>query len=864
MGLLFNSCSTKKNTWLSRNYHQLTTHYNGWFYANEIINESVDKVKKAYKDDFEKILPLYIHGTIEDGKKMTPDMEKAFKKLSTCIGRHDMLIKDVQHNPWVFDCFILVGKTHFYKHDYFAGLEAFEYVSARNKKKPIRYEAMMWMLRTYNETGLFSSSQGLIDMLAEDKKIPKKYLKEYLALVADFHIKTENYKAASKALTKAIALRKKSSERTRFMYILAQLYQRQNNDDMAYEYFERTLKNGPPNEMAFNAKMNMATSFTAGKGKKDVKKVLAKMLKDEKYIDFKDQLYFALAKIYFKENNRAEEEKCLVQSVALSKKNNRQKGVSAQRLGELYLEQSKFELAEAYYDTAAASLPKDYYDYVNVMVKKNNLNNLIKYKRTITEQDSLLKIANMGEKEREQFVEKMIEKLKEKEEKEKEELERMQNSNQGIFTATQSENQQQPASGVAWYFYNPAMMGVGYADFQKKWGNRKLEDNWRRSVKPASNIEDPAAGGQPAADGSQAASGGGSNEEGTATFSNVKSKEYYLKNLPLSDSAKTASRDKVINAYYDMGLLYREQLNDNKHAAESFEELNKKYSGNKYELQCYYQLYRIYTLLDETALAEKFKNIILDKYGNTEYAMLIKNPEYGKDRDYKLNQAELFYQNTYESFSSGNYEECLSRCIAADSLYPKTKYKPMYDMLKALSKGKMEGKEVMLASLKEVSALHPSHKIKGRADELVVLLSGGKVEEKNDSAANKNSIYNFNPNSEHFLVLMIPLNRDLNLQKGKISDFNASKFQGTEFFVTDALFGKDKKMITVKQFENKDKALRYLEMFTEDKSITEGMSSNQYELFLISTENYLKLFKEQKTDDYKTFFDTHYIEKKVK
>ncbi|MEI6523265.1 MAG: tetratricopeptide repeat protein [Bacteroidota bacterium] len=855
--VVFTSCSTKKNTWVSRNFHILTTHYNGWFYANEIINESVDKIQKANKDDYDKILPMYIYGSIDEAKTMTPDMEKAYKKISTCIGRHSMLIKDKQHNPWINDCFILVGKTNFYKHDYFAGLESFEYVANRNKKKPIRYPAMFWMLRTYNEMGLFSSAQGLIDLLADEKKMPKKYKKDFHALVADFYLKTGNLNAASKELTKAIALSKKSTEKTRFTYILAQVFQALEEDQLAYQFFSKVLKSGPSNEMAFQTKMNLATSFSAGNGKKDIKKVLNKMLKEAKYVDFKDQIYFALAKVHKKEGNNPEEIKCLIQSVALSSKNIKQKGISACRLGELYLDGSKYSLAEAYYDTAVTSLPKEYTGYTNIVLKKKSLSTLVGYLKTINNQDSLLKVANMSDFDRESYVEKMIEKLKEKELKDIEEAEKNQSKQEGIFTVTSTQDQN-TASGASWYFYNPGTLSLGFTEFQKKWGTRKLEDNWRRSVKSSSSEEQTIT--KDSKD-SALAKGETPTELVNGTPSQVKSKDFYLKQLPLSDSAKLSSKNKIIEAYYNMGLLYKEELNDNKHAAEAFENLIKKYPGNKYELTCYYQLYRIYLTADETDKSDKYKNILLDKYPNSEFSLLIKNPDYNKEREFKLNQAETFYQQTFFAFSESKFQDCIDRCVASDSLFPKSENKPKYALLKAMSSGSIGGKDKMIASLKEVVVNYPTHPVKKRAEELLAILLKQDGEVNNDSISK--SPYTEAAEEEHFFVLLFPIDKDMNDQKARISDFNSMNFESAELSQSDLIFGKDHKMITVKSFAGKGDALRYYDFFKTNKNVTEGLKENTYQFFVISASNYIVFYKLQKPEDYKVFFESKYLKSKI-
>jgi tetratricopeptide (TPR) repeat protein len=179
---------------------------------------------KNYKDNYEKILPIFTYTTLDEVKTATPEMEKIFKKASSVIQYHSMLIRDREYCAWIKNTYVLIGRTHFYKHDYFAGLEAFEYVINKNKKHPYRFEAMMWMLKTYNETGLFSSSQGLIDLITDEKTFPKKYQSDFNAIVADFYLKQEDFEKTTEHLEIAFQLCKKRKFKARYAYILAQLY----------------------------------------------------------------------------------------------------------------------------------------------------------------------------------------------------------------------------------------------------------------------------------------------------------------------------------------------------------------------------------------------------------------------------------------------------------------------------------------------------------------------------------------------------------------------------------------------------------------------------------------------------------------
>jgi tetratricopeptide (TPR) repeat protein len=238
---LFTSCGTKKNTWVNRNYHNLNARFNGYFNGNLALDEAVIAMENAYVDDYSKVLPIYTYGSPKDAKTAIPAMEKVFKKASFVINRHSMLIKGQEHCSWIDDTYLLIGKSHFYKHDYFAGVEVFEYIISQYKKEPTKYEALLWLIKTYNEIGAFSKSQGYIDLIKSDGAFPYRFNGELMAVTADFYSKQENYEQAAKFLNRAISYTKKKRHKARYTFILAQMYQRLKKYDLSRNAYGRVV-----------------------------------------------------------------------------------------------------------------------------------------------------------------------------------------------------------------------------------------------------------------------------------------------------------------------------------------------------------------------------------------------------------------------------------------------------------------------------------------------------------------------------------------------------------------------------------------------------------------------------------------------
>jgi TolA-binding protein len=614
--------------------------------------------------------------------------------------------------------------------------------------------------------------------------------------------------------------------------------------------------------MLFNARINRAKTFQASGSNdtKEIKRVLTKMLKDEKNKEFLDQIYYALAEIAFKEKNDSLAVKYLKFSAALSAGNTRQRGQSYLRLADIYFAKPDYHTSQAYYDSAVAFLPKDYRNYELIMNKKNSLTNLVKNIRTIMNEDSLQKVVKMDSVQRNKIIEEIIARVIEEEKKKEEEKQKQQSGtgNTGSFY-----NQQQSGFGSttttsgAWYFYNPAAMSLGLSDFYKKWGNRTLEDNWRRELKEkisAFNEDEPE----------QAQGGNGNKNE---TKDAKKTKEYYLKNLPFTADQQARSHEKILEAYYALGSIYKEQLQDYPRSSESFEELLKRYPVNKYLLNSYYQLYRLNLLLKNNTRAEYYKNKILKEHPQTEYAKIILNPEYNKEILAARSEVEKFYTETYALYESGNYSEVIARADRADSLYSKSPMAPKFAFLRALSIGKTGQAQEYENALHKIIISYPKDEVKAKAQELLDYLTRAKNAQSNngnsqDSLAQKIP-YAYKKDAQHFCMIIADIKKiDVSDLKNKISNFNGKYFSLETFTMQTLIYEAEKELIVVKSFASADKGMNYYTTLKDNKEVFEKVSSTDYSVSVISSDNYPLLYQRKNTTDYLKFFSENYINKK--
>jgi tetratricopeptide (TPR) repeat protein len=820
----------------------------------EAIKEGVVKLESSHVDDYSRILPIYKLSDEKAAKSIYPEMDKAFKKASLVIQRHSMMIKGTEYVKWIDDNYLAIGISHYYKRDYFAAIEVFDYIIKQYKKNEIRYDAMTWLIRTYNEAGIVSKAQLLIDMLDNDKKFPKRIRPDLDMAIADFYLKKEDYPMSAKYLEKAIPNIKKKKVKTRMYFVLAQLYQKSGINRKALTCFAEVVRLNPPYEMAFQAKIAQARSFDASAStKKDIKAQLMKMLKDKKNTEYFDQIYYALAEIAHKENNQEQAIRYLNRSLESSVDNPRQKALTYLLLADIYFAKPQYAAAQAYYDSCATVLPENYPDYQAIMTKRENLTGLITNLTTISREDSLQRIALMNEADRDKFIDKLIDKLvKEEQKKRAEEEARLAAvSNQPIM---QNNNSNDPSgggtqSGAVWYFYNQSAVSFGFAEFRKKWGDRKLEDHWRRSVKNQntfSGFDDEE--NEQEGDSAVAVSSGD-------PFEAIKNKENYLKDLPLTEALLQASTERIINAYFNAGSIYKEQLIDYQNAIKTFEEFVGRFPANEHLLPSYYQLYRCNLAIENQKRADHYKNILLSRYPNSEYAKIILNPDLAKATTASKSEIENFYQETYDKYLSGDFSTVLNNCMRADSVYAKSLYSARFSFLKALVIGRTQGINAYESALKELVILYPNDPVKDKAEEMLVYIQKIKPQEADTTAPSKFKIDN---TSEHNCMILVAKNTNMNDLKIAISDFNSIFFSTIELKAANLLFDDDFQLLVISGFSNKAKSMDYYSSIKENNDVLKK-AGNSAQFFAISLPNFNTFYTDRTILEYKDFFEKSYL-----
>jgi len=517
-----------------------------------------------------------------------------------------------------------------------------------------------------------------------------------------------------------------------------------------------------------------------------------------------------------------------------------------------------------------AFLPTTYDKYREIRVTSNNLNELVQYTDELELQDSLQALAKMSEKDRNKIIDDIIAEVVKQEQLEREQAQQDQ-INSMIFDQQRGNamNRVNAPSGGGWYFYNPAQLSFGKNEFTKKWGNRKNEDHWRRRNKSVMDFADDE-------DDEELADG---EEPKKNRIANNKSREYYLQDIPLTDSAMSMSHELIQEALLNMGRVYKDRFHDYVKAIEAYEELNKRYANNQYLLVSYYNLYLLNKLTKNSAQEQKYKDLVIQRFPETNYAKLLLNPNFVAELEQKRRQDEDLYIQVYDDFMAGKFAKVNSVATEFINENPDNVLKANFDFMRVLTVGRTKEQDVFKNALVVFMQNYADHELSEAArnileyygttdvDGLIADLQSRPAEDYTQSELERDSVevskpkeqFVYNDAEEHYYVIMLnPASLDVKRLSFEIRNFNIFNFSMRTFNVVNTTYDANTELITVRSFKNQRQSVNYSKMIANSEDVFSKLANVQYKVFVISIENFNKLQKQKNINDYMLFYNENY------
>jgi len=722
IAIVLSSCSTKKDAFLNRTYNSITTKYNILYNGNLAFQEGLDEINQKHKDNFWEQLvlepitfekaktsaisfgnPSFGKTTTTEDKKLTT-FDKAEEKAVKAIQLHSMNIRGRERNSQIDDAYLLLGKSRYYTQRFIPAIEAFNYIIVNYPYADLIHETRIWRAKTNIRLNNDKFAIETLKIVLKEKELEDKVKEEAHTALAIAYIKTDSIQQAIQQLTLATNTQVNKEQAARNLFVLGQIYNSENKKDSAVTVFQKLINfKKAPYKFKIYANIDLAKTATKDSLVATLVTKFKKLIKARENRKYLDALYYQLGILEEKRDSLHTALKYYRKALRVENEDNIQKTYTYEKLGNIAFDHSLFVQASSYYDSVLQISKKSTNKRIRKIRRKHkSLASLTKYEITLRANDSVLRIANLSNQEQKTFFEKHIAKLK----KADEQKAAAQLKNISFGSSFSGGSSVKASNKGKWYFYNTQSLNFGKSEFEKTWGNRPLEDNWRLSDKKTTTISSSV----------------------TQTTSKKDQKalpkyelKTYLEAIPKTKSELDSLTYHRNEALYYSGIIYKEQFTIIDLSISRFERLLKENPNKTLVLPTKYHLFQLYSVL-KSAKATKFKEQVIKEYPTSKYADILQNkPE--KQDEKKTTQTEAIYKELFYIYKEDKFSDVVSQII---ELAPEIKDSDLiakFELLKALAIGKYQSKEAYKKALEYVSFNYGNTTEGQRAKEIIKQLN---------------------------------------------------------------------------------------------------------------------------------------------
>ncbi len=854
------ACSSQRDTFTNRAFHNLTAHYNAYFLADTKIKEVENQVLENYKEDYTQVLPVFIpiDSTTIQGKKVS--LDSARELSSKAIDWHRI-------SKWVDDSYYLIGKIDYLQARTDDAKNAFRYVNSQSKDKNLRHKALISLLRLYIDQQAIEDANFTIDYLSKETEISSQNTFDLYKTLAYYYETRSDQNGVIGALDRAINYTSDKKERSRLYFILAQRYQREGIDALAFDYFQKSLEGNPPYERAFFATLyaQQVAELNATKDLKKVRNYYEGLYEDPKNKDLKDVVIFERALFEEKQNDIPLTLELLHQAAKETGSIPRLKGYIYQKLADIKFNQFKDYRATKYYlDSALTFINSEDPVAKQLTEQKTSLDTYVFHFERIEKNDSLIQLASLPEEEQVLRAEKFIE-------DEKQRLAELKSKTESTKSTSIFDNLLafgDKASGSTFYFDNSAALQQGAIEFVRTWGNRPLQDNWRRKAALTQ-----AASQLPIPDSSDSPTDSSASSDSTA----IPSVETLLASIPKSPEQLSKANAELEESYFELGKVLYFQLKEPKRSQEYLEALVQQYPKTLKKPEAYYLLY-----LGQKELNGNFNvytQLLNLEFPESPYTFSVNNPQASVGNKASLESAKG-YEFAYEAYYAGNYSQARELIFSTLENYPLTRNTEKLLLLNAMVSGKLESKEefksklitfiqnakeqelISLAKAMLQPLLSQDERDKASFAPKVEEITVAEEQEKEKVSENevKDSPYKATDDQTHIFVLALSPT-DVETAKNLLSDleaFHTQSFAGSRLRTGNMNLSADLSIYIISPFSDSAKALSYLNTFLEKFTSVGLIEEVKNKAFFISIENFQVLNRTKDLEEYRQFFTSTY------
>ena len=905
MVVMLAACSNKTNTARSRFWQSFTTKYNVYFHGKENYDEQLKTMLDSYEDDYSQ--HLYMHPAEARSNPKAPQpggsFDRTIEKMEKAITLHSIkkkpkrksgkgrdpkyqewLARD-EYNPHLHNAWYLLAKSQYMKGDFLDAAATFRYIARHfTWKKDLVQECQVREALCYCALGWTAEADNVLSHIHMDEITNKSVISLANAAFADYYIKAQDPESAIPYLAKAVKGKGfKGNEKVRMSFLLGQLYEDIGDKHNAYlAYKQAGSSSGSTYRTKFNARIKQSAVYEGANIASEVK-ALKRMTRYDRNKEYLDQIYYAIGNLYLSHGDTIHAIENYKLAAEQSTRNGVDKAISQLTLGGIYFARRQYDMAQPCYAEAIPLINEDYPNYKMLKKRSDVLDELAVYSQNVILQDSLLELAAMTPEEQKAVIAKIIEELKKKEKEEaeaaaREEYMAQQNAkgdaiqDKGNAPSTYTMN-----TDNSWYFYNTATKNAGKTQFQKLWGSRKLEDNWRRRNKTTFSFDDEEADSALMA----LADSVIIDENGDTVKVDVEAlkraedphfEEYYLKQIPKTEEEIQQAHEIIQEGLYNMGTILKDKMEDYNAAAFEYNQLLENYPDNTYRLDVYYSMYMMFMRNGQVDDAQPYRDSILTLFPESKYGLAMKDPNYLENLKNMNRDQERMYEEAYAKYLANNHNGVHESYAEMMRKYPLSKIMPKFMWIDALSYLTEKNHDKFKETIKDMLQRYPQTDITPVASDIVRQLNQGRRLEgggsnirgmlwttrlSNDTTPQALE-RTFTPFAEdndkpQVFILLYPIDSvNSNMLLYEVARHNFNSFQVKDYDIEQMNFG-SLGLLVVRGLDDFKEAKNYRTVFEQDQSIT---IPRQVHYVIISVDNFNLLLNEGRTfEDYFNYLE---------
>ena len=900
--LLALGCSTKNNTSKSRFWHSFTARYNTYYNGSQaFIDGSLEK-EKGNKDNYTELLPLYPVGNKQSREIGKGQFDRAIEKMEKAIKQHSIKAKPdwnksrrktakdrewlgrKEYNPFIWKAWLLMGKAQFQKGAFDEAAATFSYMSRLYQTQPLQNSiARAWLAKSYTELDWLYDAEDIIRNMSRDS-MHQRSVKDWDYTYANYYVRNGELEKALPYLRKVIKHENRKTQKAREWFLMGQIQTAMGHQQEAYKAYQHVIRQNPPYELEFNARIAQTEVMAASNSKGMISK-LKHMARNENNKDYLDQVYYAMGNIYLLQKDTANAIGAYEKGNEKGTRNGIEKGVLLLRLGGLYWDMEKYADAQRCYGSAIGMLDKERPDYEELSYRSKVLDELVPFTEAIHLQDSLQELAKMPEEKRLEAIDRVIEALKKKEKEEREkaqeaEVEKQLAQRGAQGNRTNTPNRPTPGTTTQgngqWYFYNPMAVNQGKQNFQKQWGKRENTDDWRRVNRTVVNLamnneetpESPDSLANLEAPAIADSISGKQTAEADSAANDPHKREYYLAQIPFTEDQVAASNDIIKDGLFHAGIIFKDKLNNLNLSEKHLLRLTNNFGDFPQLDEAWYHLFLLYSIQGKQELADNCLSHLKADFPESQWTVLLSDPHFVENSRFGIHIEDSLYAATYDAFKSNRYQEAQGNAVLATERFPLGANQPKFLFISGLSKLNEGDGQGCVELLKQVVEKYPQSEVSEMAGMIVKgvqegrKLHGGKFDlgdvwsrrditmASNDSTSTDTLSAERNTN---FLFILAYQPDSLNENQLL---FEMARYNFTNFLVRnfDLQIEQDGELhrIVVSGFLNYDEALQYARKLHAASDL--GETLRQCRSLVISQQNLALLGTRFSYDDYDDFY----------